>query len=64
MTDLVSKQVAVSVLFDTVKIELICGDDYAAQVLYDDLVDRLRRSEGITLAVAQAPLPADPTPQS
>lgn len=59
-TDKVGKKVAVSVLFDTVTIEIICGDDYMAQVLYDDLLDRLRRGEGITVSMAQPPMPASP----
>lgn len=49
----VGKKIAVSVLWDTVKVEIICGDDYEAQVLYDDLTDRLQKGEGITLSVAQ-----------
>ena len=53
-TDMVGKKVAVSVLFDSVNIEIICGDDYLAQVLYDDLIDRLRSGKGITLALGQA----------
>jgi hypothetical protein len=52
-TDLVGKKVVVSVLFDTVSIEVICGDDYLAQVLYDDLVERLQSGQGITLALEQ-----------
>lgn len=51
----VSQKIAVSVQMDTVHIELICGDLYAAQVLYDDLIDRLRAGEGITLSVATKP---------
>lgn len=56
----IGKKVAVSVLFDTVTIEIICGDDYMAQVLYDDLIDKLRRGEGITISLAQPPMPASP----
>jgi hypothetical protein len=51
--DAVGKQVAISVMFDIVKIEIICGDDYAAQVLYDDLVERLGAGQGITLGLGQ-----------
>lgn len=47
-------KIAISVLFDTVTVELICGDEYAAQVTYDDIVDRLHRGEGLTLSVKQA----------
>lgn len=46
-------KVAVSILWDTVKLELICGDDYAATVLFDDLIDRLKAGEGITLSLQQ-----------
>lgn len=49
-------KVAVSVLFDTVKIELICGDAYEAQSLYDEVVERLQAGEGLTLGMEQ-PLP-------
>lgn len=51
--DTVGKQVAISVMFDIVKIEIICGDDYTAQVLYDDLVERLGAGQGITLGLGQ-----------
>ncbi|MFC3208083.1 hypothetical protein [Aquamicrobium soli] len=47
-------KIAISVLFDTVTVELICGDEYAAQVTYEDIVDRLQRGEGLTLSVKQA----------
>jgi hypothetical protein len=53
-TDEVGKKVAISVLFDVVSIEVICGDDYLAQVLYDDLVDRLQKGEGFSLGLGQA----------
>jgi hypothetical protein len=52
-TDTIGKKVAVSVLFDTVSINVICGDDYLAQVLYDDLIERLRKGDGITLSLSQ-----------
>jgi hypothetical protein len=47
--DLICRKVAISVLFDTVSVELICGDDYAAQVLYDDIVERMQSGQGIYL---------------
>ena len=46
-------RVSVSVLLNTVRIELICGDGYAAQVLYDEIVERLQRGNGLTLGVKQ-----------
>lgn len=54
----VGRQIAISVLMDVVTIEVICGDNYEAQVLYDDLVDRLRSGEGMTLSAR----PVAPTP--
>ena len=51
-------KIAVSVIFDVVHIELICGDQYVAQVLLDDLVDRLKSGEGITLSLEQKPAKA------
>lgn len=51
--DLVGRKVAVSAMFDTVTIEIICGDDYEAAVLYDDVVERLTAGEGITLTVTR-----------
>jgi hypothetical protein len=47
------QKLGVSVLFDVVRVEFLCGDSYAAQVLYDDLLDRLRDGEGLTLSVQQ-----------
>ena len=51
---LVSLEMAIGVLFDAVTIEIICGDDYEAQVLYDDLNERLQAGESITLSVTPA----------
>jgi hypothetical protein len=48
-SDLVGKKIAVSVMFDTVSIEIMCGDGYDAQVLYEDITDRLRDGETISL---------------
>jgi hypothetical protein len=45
------KKMAVSVLFDVVKLEIICGDDYEAQVLFEDLIDRLKDGQDIQLSV-------------
>ena len=58
-TDLVGKKVAISIKFDVVSIEIICGDEYFAEVLYDDLIERMRSGEGISLGVK----PRDETPQ-
>ena len=54
MTELLTKgRVAVSVLFDTVSIELHCGDAYEAQSLYDEIIERLRLGECLTLGLKQ-----------
>ena len=45
------KQVAVRTDEETVVIELICTDTYAAQVLKDDIVSRLRTDQGLSLIV-------------
>lgn len=47
-------KVALSVMCDVVHVELLCGDQYAAQVLYDDMVARLKDGEGLTLSLGQA----------
>ena len=52
-TKLGGKKVAISILFSTVMIEVMCGDDYEATILFEDLIDRLRRGEGITLSLSQ-----------
>ena len=49
----VGKKVAVGVQFDTVVIEIICGDYYLAQVLYDDITERLQKGEGISIGLGQ-----------
>lgn len=53
----VPRKVAVDVLGDTVKLHIICGDDYEAQVLYDDIVERLRAGESISLNLVRPALP-------
>lgn len=55
-SDIVSKKIAVSIMFDTVSVELICGDEYLANVLYDDLIERLKSGQGITLSVDAKPV--------
>jgi hypothetical protein len=36
---------SVSVLMDIVRIDLHCGDAYAAQVLFDDICERMKTSK-------------------
>lgn len=57
----ITKKLAVSVLFNTVEISLICADAYEAQVTFDDIVDRLRRGEGLTLSLSQPALSQEET---
>lgn len=47
-------KLAASIMLDTVNIELICGDEYAANVLYEDIIDRLKAGEGLTLSASQS----------
>ena len=47
------KKLAISVLFDTVKLEIICGDDYEALVLYEDLLERLRSGQNVSIGLDQ-----------
>ncbi len=53
MAEKVAQKLAVSIRFDTVVVEFLCGDQYAAEVLYEDLIDRLSKGEGITLSVTR-----------
>jgi hypothetical protein len=39
----------VEVIFDVVSIKIHCGDDYTAQVVYDDLIERMQSGEGFLL---------------
>ena len=49
------KKTEVGVIFDVVRIEIHCGDDYEAQVLFDDIVERLQAGHGLTIGMRQAP---------
>ncbi len=44
-------KVAITVLFDVVRIELHFGDEYLAQVAHEDIVDRIRAGEGIHISI-------------
>lgn len=48
------KQIAISVEEKTVFIELICANNYAAQVLNDDLTSRLKTDQVLSLIVKVA----------
>jgi hypothetical protein len=41
--------ISLTVMFDTVKIEIECSSDYAAQVLFDDLSGRLEAGQEISI---------------
>lgn len=47
--DLSGKHIDVSVLFDVVRIEIHCGDEYEAQVAFDDVADTLKAGGEITI---------------
>ena len=46
---IVGKKVLISVMFDVVSIQISCDDEYMAQVLYDDLVDRMKSGDGVAI---------------
>jgi hypothetical protein len=43
-------KMAISVIFDVVRIEIRCGDEYAAQVAFDDISQRLEAGEGVLIS--------------
>ena len=43
------KKFVIEVIFSTVSVKIICGDSYEAQVLFDDLYDRLKSGESLTI---------------
>ena len=45
------KKIALSVKLDVVSIQIICKDEYFANVLYDDILDRLQAGDGVMIAV-------------
>jgi hypothetical protein len=44
-----TNKIQLSVLFNTVRIELVCAGDYDAQVLFDDLIERLKSGERLSI---------------
>jgi hypothetical protein len=60
-------KMAVSVLFDTVTLEINCGDAYEAQSLFDEIIERLKSGQGLTLGLKQpepATSPPPPAPRA
>jgi len=47
----VGRNISVSVALDVVTLQIKCGDGYEAQVLYDDLRERLESGQGLALGV-------------
>ena len=45
------KRIAVRIKFDVVAIEILCGDEYFATVLFDDIIERLQAGDAILIAV-------------
>jgi hypothetical protein len=41
------KKIMVTKKFDIVSIEIHCGDEYEAAVLFDDVLNRIRSGEGV-----------------
>jgi hypothetical protein len=58
MVDLVGKRLSIGVIFDTVTVQIICGSDYEAQVLHDDIMERIRSGEGVAIALKDMSLTA------
>lgn len=50
--NVVAQKVAIGVEANTVTVNLICSDNYAAQVLYDDLTERLSAGNGLKIHLA------------
>lgn len=44
-----TQRVRVSVQFDTVSIQFPCKDEYEAQVLYDDIIERIQDGQELTI---------------
>ncbi|HVR57586.1 MAG TPA: hypothetical protein VMT72_12250 [Pseudolabrys sp.] len=59
--DLTGKRINISVLFDQVRIEINCGDDYEAQVLYDDLTETVQAGGSFALSVDSGTVAKDST---
>jgi hypothetical protein len=57
--DTVGKKLAISIMFNTVSVEIICDDSYEAEVLYDDLIERAKLGEGFSLSVLAKPVQPD-----
>ncbi len=51
--NLAGKRINISVLFDVLRIEIACGDDYEAQVVFDDIAETLEAGGGFTLTASQ-----------
>ena len=47
---LVGNSVHVSVVFNVVRIEVECDDEYQAQVLYDDIVERMQNGGQLAIS--------------
>ena len=53
MAEAIGKGLLVGIGIDArVTIEVVCNSDYEAEVLYEDIIDRLRRGEAISFSVA------------
>jgi len=50
--------ISLTVMLGVVKIEISCGSDYEAHVLFDDLVERLEAGQEITISPCGPTKPA------
>lgn len=53
LASLPNRRVAISVEGESVTVEIMCGDAYLAQVIFDDITERLRAGTGIVLELEQ-----------
>lgn len=54
---IVSRSFHASTLLDVISLSFVCGSAYEAQVLFEDLSERLRRGEEVVLRLAHAEAP-------
>jgi hypothetical protein len=51
----VGDSINVSVVFNTVRIEIECADEYQAQVAYDDIVQRMQNGGKLAISYGRHP---------
>jgi len=51
--ELVSKKIAINVRrnLDTVTIDIVCENDYQAELFYEDVVEKMQKGDDLTLKI-------------